>query len=142
MKINKKNIFQIFMALVLAAVMILAAVPQTAMAAEATDIEWYNFRNNPENNGVVDAATPAGAETAGLKWAGKYGNSFFENPTPPIILDGYLYIGSKNKVYKIDKTTGEKVAESDEMVANVGFAMNPIIYADGKLFAQVGNGII
>lgn len=39
MKINKKNIFQIFMALVLAAVMILAAVPQTAMAAEATDIE-------------------------------------------------------------------------------------------------------
>lgn len=47
-----------------------------------------------------------------------------------------------NKVLKIDKHTGEKVAESDAMVSNVGFAMNPITYADGKLFVQVGNGII
>ena len=28
------------------------------------------------------------------------------------------------------------------MVSSVGFAMNPITYADGKLFVQVGDGII
>ena len=47
-----------------------------------------------------------------------------------------------NKIVKIDKKTGNKVAESDEMVSSVGFAMNPITYADGKLFVQVGDGII
>lgn len=129
-------------ALLLALALITASVPFTAMAGEAADLEWYNFRNNPENNGVVDKTTPISAETAGLKWAEKYGTGRWDNPTPPLILDGYLYVGLKNKVYKIDKTTGEKVAESDEMVAGVGFAMNPVTYADGKLFVQVGNGMI
>lgn len=131
-----------FTVVLLIAIMVLTMLPFTAFAGEATDIEWYNFRNNPENNGVTDKATPIDDQTAGLKWAGKYGTSYFQSPTPPLILDGYLYVGLQNKVYKIDKTTGEKVAESDEMVASVGYAMNPITYADGKLFVQVGNGMI
>ncbi len=125
--------------------MMITMMPFSAFAGEAVDIEWYNFRNNPENNGVVDKTTPISAETAGLKWAEKYdeGSSFFvSTSTPPLILDGYLYVGFKDKVYKIDKKTGKKIAESDSMVSSVGFAMNPITYADGKLFVQVGNGIV
>lgn len=129
-------------ALLLALAIIVTMIPMAVFAGEATNIEWYNFRNNPENNGVVNRATPIEADTAGLKWAGRYGTGFWVSPTPPLILDGYLYVGVQNKVYKIDKNTGDKVAESDEMVASVGFAMNPITYADGKLFVQVGNGVI
>lgn len=113
-----------------------------AFAGEASDIEWYNFRNNPENNGIVSSQTPISGATANLKWAEKYGTGWAAAPTPPLILDGYLYIGMSNKIVKIDKDTGEKVAESDAMVGNVGYAMNPITYADGKLFVQVGSGII
>ena len=116
--------------------------PVIAMAGEAVDLEWYNFRNNAENNGVVDKATPNSSDTAALKWSGKYGQGWSAAPTPPLILDDYIYVGMSNKIVKIDKKTGNKVAESDEMVSSVGFAMNPITYADGKLFVQVGDGII
>lgn len=130
-----------FIAVFLSLALMVTMMPMTAFAGEASNLEWYNFRNNPENNGVVDKATPSDADTAGLKWAEKFG-SFIATPTPPLILDGYLYVGMQKKVYKIDKTTGKKVAESDEMVASVGYAMNPLTYADGKIFVQVGKGMI
>ena len=135
---KKKSIISILLIIA----MLLSLNTFTVFAGEASDIEWYNFRNNAENNGVVSAETPTSAETANLKWAEKYGTGWTAAPTPPLILDGYLYIGMSNKILKINKSTGEKVAESDAMVGNVGYAMNPITYADGKLFVQVGNGII
>ena len=127
---------------ILAVAIIFTMSPVIAMAGEAVDLEWYNFRNNAENNGVVDKATPNSADTAALKWSGKYGQGWSAAPTPPLILDDYIYVVMSNKIVKIDKKTGNKVAESDEMVSSVGFAMNPITYADGKLFVQVGDGII
>ncbi|MCU6762627.1 ATPase involved in DNA repair [uncultured Roseburia sp.] len=129
-----------------AAVMGVSMIPATALAAEtkSTDVdqEWYNFRNNQENNGVTDRPTPTSDLEAAQKWAVKYGSGWSAAPTPPLILDDYLYIGVGNKIIKIDKATGEKVDESDEMAGNVGYAMNPILYADGKLFVQIGSGRI
>ena len=130
--------------------LLITMMPAAALALsldlqEAVDKEWYNFRNNQENNGYTNRATPQDAETTGLKWAQKYEESSGRvktTPTPPLILDGALYVGLKNKVYKLDKETGGVLAESEEMVSNVGYAMNPILYADGKLFVQVGNGVI
>ena len=130
--------------------LLITMMPAAALALsldlqESVDKEWYNFRNNQENNGYTDRATPQDAETTGLKWAQKYEESSGRvktTPTPPLILDGALYVGLKNKVYKLDKETGEVLAKSEEMVSNVGYAMNPILYADGKLFVQVGNGVI
>lgn len=142
MKKNKPKMKKRILAVVLTAAMLFTMVPAFAMAGEAADLEWYNFRNNAENNGITDKTTPNSAETATLKWAEKYGTGWGAAPTTPLILDGHVYVGMSNKVLKIDKNTGKKVAESDEMVAGVGFAMNPITYADGKLFVQVGNGII
>lgn len=130
--------------------LLITMMPAAALALsldlqEAVDKEWYNFRNNQENNGYTDRETPQDAETTGLKWAQKYEESSGKvktTPTPPLILDGALYVGLKNKVYKLDKETGDVLAKSEEMVSNVGYAMNPILYADGKLFVQVGNGVI
>lgn len=81
------------LAVVLTAAMLFTMMPAFAMAGEATDLEWYNFRNNPENNGVTDKTTPNSAETATLKWAKKYGTGWGAAPTTPLILDGYVYIG-------------------------------------------------
>ena len=128
------------MALSLALALSLCTV--SAFAGQATNLEWYNFRNSAENNGVTNRATPTTLEETNLKWGVKYGTGWAAAPTPPLLLDGYLYIGVGNKILKLDKATGEKVAESDAMLANVGYAMNPILYADGVLFVQVGNGMI
>ena len=138
----KKNNIKKLISFALIIAMLFSLNTFIAFAGEASDIEWYNFRNNPENNGIVSSQTPISGATANLKWAEKYGTGWAAAPTPPLILDGYLYIGMSNKIVKIDKDTGEKVAESDAMVGNVGYAMNPITYADGKLFVQVGSGII
>ena len=111
-------------------------------AAEATDLEWWNFRNNYENNGVTDRPTVDSKEEANMKWGQKYGAGYAAAPTPPIIIDNYLYIATGKNIRKIDRTTGECVQVGGDMASNVGYAMNPIIYADGKFFVQVGNGII
>ena len=117
--------------------------PVLTPAAETTvDQEWYNFRNNQENNSITDRPTPTNDIEAAQKWAVKYGSGWSAAPTPPLILDNYLYIGSGKKILKLNKETGEKVAESDDMAGNVGYAMNPLLYADGKLFAQLPNGVI
>lgn len=140
---NKAIAFIVFVA------MILSLVPYQAFAYGTkpvdnygVDTEWYNFRNNQENNGVTETATPTDDATANLKWASKYGSGYSAAPTPPLILDDKLYVGSGNKMLEIDKETGEKLRESDAMYGNVGYAMNPVLYAEGKLFVQVGNGVI
>lgn len=140
---NKVIAFIVFVA------MILSLVPYQAFAYGTkpvdnygVDTEWYNFRNNQENNGVTETATPTDDATANLKWASKYGSGYSAAPTPPLILDDKLYVGSGNKILEIDKETGEKLRESDAMYGNVGYAMNPVLYAEGKLFVQVGNGVV
>lgn len=140
---NKAIAFIVFVA------MILSLVPYQAFAYGTkpvdnygVDTEWYNFRNNQENNGVTETATPTDDATANLKWASKYGSGYSAAPTPPLILDDKLYVGSGNKILEIDKETGEKLRESDAMYGNVGYAMNPVLYAEGKLFVQVGNGVV
>ena len=130
--------------LLLVLIFALSLVPSTALASQTdeVDIEWYNFRNNPENNGVTDRKTPVNPAETGIRWSAQYGTGWSSAPTPPLILDDALYVGTAKKVLKLDKETGELLAESEEMVSNVGYAMNPITYADGKLFVQVGNGVI
>lgn len=141
--VNKAIAFIVFVA------MILSLVPYQAFAYGTkpvdnygVDTEWYNFRNNQENNGVTETATPTDDATANLKWASKYGSGYSAAPTPPLILDDKLYVGSGNKILEIDKETGEKLRESDAMYGNVGYAMNSVLYAEGKLFVQVGNGVV
>ena len=141
MKQKKRKILSIL----LVTVMLFTMMPTSALAetdSYGVDKEWYNFRNNPENNGITVSSTPTEATEAVQKWAVKYGSGWSAAPTPPLILDGKLYIGVANQIIELDKETGEELRRSDEMIGNVGYAMNPITYADGKLFVQVGNGCI
>lgn len=130
---------------VLAAAMVLTlvnpAIPAAA-AEQAVDVEWYNLKNNQENNGITDRKTPISPDETTLKWAQKYGTGWSAAPTPPIIVDGKLYVGVNKNILELDKETGEVLRQSDAMVAACGYAMNPLVYADGKIFAQVGNGMI
>lgn len=140
-----KRVKKIISAFVVAALMV-TTIPTMAFAEEQgtyeVDAEWYNFRNNPENNGVTDRPTPTETVETVQKWAKKYGEGWAAAPTPPLVLNGKLYIGSGNQVIELDKENGNELRRSDAMIGNVGFAMNPLTYADGKLFAQVGNGVI
>ena len=140
-----KRVKKIVSAFVVAALMV-TTIPTMAFAEEQgtyeVDAEWYNFRNNPENNGVTDRPTPTETVETVQKWANKYGEGWAAAPTPPLVLNGKLYIGSGNQVIELDKENGNELRRSDAMIGNVGFAMNPLTYADGKLFVQVGNGVI
>ena len=134
-----------YLYLTLILILTLTAMPASAFAdtdSYGVDAEWYNFRNNPENNGITDSATPVTVDETALKWGVKYGTGWSAAPTPPLILNGKLYIGVGNQILELDRETGEELRRSDEMIGNVGYAMNPLTYADGKLFVQVGNGCI
>ncbi len=134
-----------YLYLTLLLILTLTAMPASAFAdtdSYGVDAEWYNFRNNPENNGITDRTTPVSAEETALKWGVKYGTGWSAAPTPPLILNGKLYIGVGNQIIELDRETGKELRRSDEMIGNVGYAMNPLTYADGKLFVQVGNGCI
>ena len=105
-------------------------------------VEWWNFRNTETNNAVTQRPTPTNDKEAWGKWAVKYGSGWAAAPTPPIIVNGYIYIGVGNQVIKLDKETGEALQYSDEMPGNVGYAMHSPVYADGKIFVAITNGRI
>ena len=121
---TKHGMWRSLLCMALALAISLSLCTVSVFAKDATNLEWYNFRNNAENNGVTDRPTPTLLEETNLKWGVKYGSGWAAAPTPPLLLDGYLYIGVGNKILKLNKADGVKVAESDAMVANVGYAMN------------------
>lgn len=120
-------------------------VPVTLEKAPEWDLaemtgDWTSFRGNAQHMGITSAKTPATAETAIQKWAAKYGSGWSAAPTPPLIMNDALYIAVSSKVLKLDIQTGETLQESDALLANVGFAMNPIAYGDGMFFVPIGKG--
>ena len=136
-------------AVILSLAMVITALPMSMVTAYAgvmddkdVDVEWGNFRNSQDNNGITNSPTPSATAETVEKWAKKYGTGWAAAPTPPLILNNKLYIGVADQVIELDKETGEELKRSDKMIGNVGYAMNPITYADGMLFVQVGNGRI
>ena len=109
---------------------------------ELTDNEWQSFRNNEENNGVTDVSIAGSREDAVLQWAVQLGGEWSSSSTPPLILDGCLYTAAGKYIYKLDKATGEVLAVSDALMGSMVYAMNPLAYAEGMVFAQIGNGQI
>ena len=146
---KKGKVVKKILSLAIVLSMLLSTMSATAFAfgtmpsdPHGVDMEWYNLRNNQENNGVTERETPIDDRTASLKWGVKYGSGWGAAPTPPLILNSKIYIAQGNKIHELNKETGELIRSSDEMVGNVGYAMNPIIYADGMLYVQMPNGVI
>ena len=109
---------------------------------ELENNEWWNYRNNEENNGVPSVSTPNNAKETSEKWSLQLGGSWNESCTPPLILGGYLYTGAGKYIYKLDKETGKILMVSDQLKGSLVFALNPLTYAEGMIFAQIGNGQI
>ena len=109
---------------------------------ELTDNEWWNYRNSEENNGVTSVGTPNTPKETSEKWSLQIGGSWNESCTPPLILGGQLYTGAGKYIYKIDRETGKILAVSDQLKGSLVFALNPLTYAEGMIFAQIGNGQI
>lgn len=130
-------------ALILAFMLCLGALPAGSYAAQSlNNVEWESFRNNPENNGVTDRETPVTTREATLKWAAPIAQGYTQSCTPPLILDGCAYTAQGRYVYKLDKETGKQKAQSVKLAGQLGYALNPILYAEGMLFVQINNGRI
>jgi len=112
-------------------------IPLLVMPVHADGNDWWNFRNSDTNNAVTDRPTPVSDKEAWEKWSVKPDAERSTAPTPPIIIDGKLYVGAGNRVYELDRETGSVLRVSDEMPASVGYAMNTPLYADGKIFIAI-----
>lgn len=80
---------------------------------EISDNDWINYRNSDTNNGVTDVAAPASGAESVQKWATQLGGDWNAAVTPPLILGGALYVASGKFIYKIDRSTGEILAVSE-----------------------------
>ncbi|MDD6154393.1 MAG: cadherin-like beta sandwich domain-containing protein [Eubacteriales bacterium] len=138
---SKRFLFWLLLAVLAGSIMV--GAPSTFAASR--EVEWGRFQNSEENNGIVyDRNMPDNYTETALKWGRQMVVGYTTSFTPPLIIDGALYTASKQNVYKIDKETGEVTASSDELLLNVGYAMNPITYdADhDQLYVPILNGRI
>ncbi len=121
-----------------------------ADASNPDNWDWYKYSNNEENNAVTNARTITNYKEADTKWATKVsGVSGWEaSATPPLIDGKYAYVAAKSHVRQIDIETGlETELSLKERPAfykkkDVGYAMNPMLYAEGKFFIPLDGGSI
>lgn len=112
------------------------------------EAEWPDFRGNSSNNAVTTKKTPVSAEAGMLYWAKKIG--LFSTGTSgnasggsavssPILVNGALIVYAGNKLYRINKDTGETL-QTGTMAGESSFSINSATYADGMLFVALSNG--
>ena len=111
--------------------------------------DWYKYANAIDNNSVVNRATPRLPQETETKWTAHLGTGWAASPTPPLISkDGFAYVAVGSRVVQLDKNTGIETKDSLRerppfyKGRNVGYAMNPILYAEGKFFVQIGDGAL
>lgn len=126
--------------LIIAAGMVLFGAEESSAASR--DVEWGRYQNSIDNNGVTDKETPASYEEAALKWGKQLVQGYTTSFTPPLLIDGYIYTASAQRVYKLDKETGNIVKESDRMEIDVSYAMHPMTYSpeEDSLYLPLLNG--
>ena len=122
---------------------VLSVILSAAPASKLPDYsgEWPTFRNSKNNNALTNSVTPDSAETAELKWAKKYGSGWSASTSIPIIVNENVYFIMGSKIICADKATGEALKEGT-LKGSAGFSTNSLTYAEGMIFAQVGNGVI
>lgn len=122
---------------------VLSVILSAAPASSLPDYsgEWPTFRNSKNNNALTSTLTPDSAETAELKWVKKYGTGWNASTSIPIIVNENVYFIMGSKIIRADKATGEALKEGT-LKGSAGFSTNSLTYAEGMVFAQVGNGVI
>lgn len=104
------------------------------VSADTMDTEnWTRYQNSSSNNGVTDRPGPTDANHMTGLWSVSMGQTA---TTPPLIVGDKIYTASGYYVYCFDKATGKKLGQSDQLKGYVGFALHPMVYAEGKLFVS------
>lgn len=103
------------------------------------DAQWPSYRGNEQNNGVVNADTPRGADEAALAffYALKDPSDWQTNLSDPLLVDGKIYVAAGDALLILDDT-GKKVA-SGTLASPVGYTCR-MLYADGKVIVPLGDG--
>lgn len=122
---------------------VLSVILSAAPASNLPDYsgEWPTFRNSKNNNALTNTVTPDSAATAELKWVKKYGTGWSASTSIPIIVNNNVYFIMGSKIIRADKATGDVLREGT-LKGSAGFSTNSLVYAEGMVFAQVGNGVI
>jgi hypothetical protein len=103
---------------------------------------WPNFRGNNRNNAVTDAPIPTSAEEGTLYWANKIGSGIDSDAVgSPILVGDDIITYASNKLYRVDRITGEIMAEGT-MDHKSSFSITPPTYAEGMVFVALSNGCI
>ena len=105
------------------------------------DAYWKNYRGSDSNMGITDVKLPIDTENINLKWNKKLGSGWSAAPSVQIIVDNALIVMAGTVIYKLDLRTGEILAQGD-MVGSPSFGYTPPTYAEGMIFAPLGNGTI
>lgn len=149
---KKVGLFLLAFAIIIT--MIISGGTAKAYAEETKDIgntddwDWYKYANATNNNSVVERATPRLPQETQTKWAAKFGTGWAAAPTPPLIDKDFAYIAVGSRIVQLYKETGKETESSKKerepffQGRNVGFAMNPMLYAEGKFFVQIANGAL
>ncbi len=120
---------------------ILAAAPASNLPDYSG--EWPTFRNSKNNNALTNSVTPDSAATAELKWAKKYGSGWGPKAVNvPIIVNNHIYIARNDDIFCLSKDTGEAVVSGKLASPQGGYGTNSMVYAEGMVFVQLGNGHI
>lgn len=122
---------------------VLSVILSAAPASSLPDYsgEWPTFRNSKNNNALTNTVTPDSAATAELKWIKQYGTGWNASTSIPIIVNNNVYFIMGSKIIRADKATGDVLREGT-LKGSAGFSTNSLVYAEGMVFAQVGNGVI
>jgi hypothetical protein len=100
----------------------------------------------PVKAAVTNSAPPNAINYGALKWSLNLGTGYTNAPTPPMVHDTYVYVGMDQTLYKLNKDTGEIVAQMT-LADSFGYATAALTYAktpDGKnvIFAPISEGIV
>lgn len=95
----------------------------------------------PVSAQVTATETPVNAEETRLKWSLKIGSGYRDAPSVPTADGNFVFVMSRNKLYKISADSGE-IIQSVQMASEPSFSYTPVTVADGKIFCPLENGII
>lgn len=103
--------------------------------------EWKNFRGSDANMAITNAKTPQSKETTQFQWAKKLGSGWGAAPSVQIVVDGKVVTMSGNKIYKLNKESGE-VEQEGQLVDMIDWGYTPPTYAEGMIFCPLTNGTV
>ena len=105
-------------------------------------VEWDSFRGNENNQGITASDTPVSANETEQLWAKALGTGWSAAPSGQIIVDNSIVVMSgAKKLFKLDKATGEILAQAD-LAAGTGFGIVNPAYGAGMIFCPLSGGKI